>query len=88
MRKSILIANWKMNGSLHSNQALLVRMLAKLRPFRKTIDMAICPPFPYLFQVRDHGFTVCVGEAARDKKRLRVCTFPDHATGRGIRGAV
>ena len=53
MRKPILIANWKMNGSLHSNQALLVRMLAKLRPFRKTIDMAICPPFPYLFQVRD-----------------------------------
>ncbi len=53
MRKPILIANWKMNGSLHSNQALLVRMLAKFRPFRKTIDMAICPPFPYLFQVRD-----------------------------------
>jgi len=53
MRKPILIANWKMNGSLHSNQALLVRMLAKLRPFRKAVDMAICPPFPYLFQVRD-----------------------------------
>ncbi|KPP98991.1 triose-phosphate isomerase [Marinobacter sp. HL-58] len=53
MRKPILIANWKMNGSLHSNQALLVRILAKLRPLRKTIDMAICPPFPYLFQVRD-----------------------------------
>lgn len=53
MRKPILIANWKMNGSLHSNQALLVRMLSKLRPFRKTMDMAICPPFPYLFQVRD-----------------------------------
>lgn len=58
MRKPILIANWKMNGSLHSNQALLVRILAKLRPLRKTIDMAICPPFPYLFQVRDMlGYT-------------------------------
>lgn len=53
MRKPILIANWKMNGSMHANQALLVRMLARLRPFRKAIDMAICPPFPYLFQVRD-----------------------------------
>lgn len=53
MRKPILIANWKMNGSLHANQALLVRMLARFRPFRKAIDMAICPPFPYLFQVRD-----------------------------------
>ncbi|TGN41380.1 triose-phosphate isomerase [Marinobacter confluentis] len=53
MRKPILIANWKMNGSLHSNQALLTRMLAKLRPIRKTIDLVICPSFPYLFQVRD-----------------------------------
>ena len=53
MRKPILIGNWKMNGSLHSNQALIVRVLARIRPFCKTIDMAICPPFPYLFQVRD-----------------------------------
>jgi triosephosphate isomerase len=53
MRKPILIANWKMNGSLHSNQALVVRMLAKLRPIRKTVDLAICPAFPYLFQLRD-----------------------------------
>lgn len=58
MRKPILIGNWKMNGSLHSNQALLVRMLSKLRPLRKTLDMAVCPPFPYLFQVRDMlGYT-------------------------------
>ena len=53
MRKPILIANWKMNGNLHANQALMTKLLAKLRPFRKAIDMAICPPFPYLFQVRD-----------------------------------
>jgi triosephosphate isomerase len=53
MRKPILIANWKMNGSLESNQALLLRMLAKLRPLCKTVDLAICPSFPYLFQVRD-----------------------------------
>lgn len=53
MRKPILIANWKMNGSLHSNQALLVRMLAKLRTIRKAVDLAICPSYPYLFQVRD-----------------------------------
>lgn len=53
MRKPILIGNWKMNGSLHANQALMVRVLPRLRMFRKTIDLAVCPPFPYLFQVRD-----------------------------------
>jgi len=71
MRKPILIANWKMNGSLHSNQALLVRMLAKLRPFRKTIDMAICPPFPYLFQVRDLLGYTGIALGAQNASRAR-----------------
>lgn len=53
MRKPTLIGNWKMNGSLQSNQALMVRVLPKLRMFRKSIDLAVCPPSPYLFQVRD-----------------------------------
>lgn len=53
MRKPILIGNWKMNGSLQANQALMVRVLPRLRMFRKSIDLAVCPPFPYLFQVRD-----------------------------------
>ncbi|PSF11080.1 triose-phosphate isomerase [Marinobacter shengliensis] len=53
MRKPILIGNWKMNGSLQANQALMVRLLPRLRLFRRAIDLAICPPSPYLFQVRD-----------------------------------
>ncbi|WP_336367519.1 triose-phosphate isomerase [Marinobacter sp. C2H3] len=52
-RQPVLIGNWKMNGSLQSNQALLVRMLPRLRPFRDGIELAFCPPAPYLFQVRD-----------------------------------
>jgi triosephosphate isomerase len=53
MRKPVLIGNWKMNGSLQANQALMVRLLPRLRMFRKSIDFAVCPPLPYLFQVRD-----------------------------------
>ena len=53
MRKPILIGNWKMNGSLQANQALMVRVLPRLRMFRKSIDLAVCPPNTYLFQVRD-----------------------------------
>ncbi|MDX1755730.1 MAG: triose-phosphate isomerase [Marinobacter sp.] len=52
-RKPLLIANWKMNGSIEANQALLTRLLPKLRPLRPAIDVAVCPPSPYLFQVRD-----------------------------------
>lgn len=47
-----LIANWKMNGSLESNQALVHRLLPRLKACRG-IERAICPPFPYFFQVRD-----------------------------------
>ncbi|HBC34172.1 MAG TPA: triose-phosphate isomerase [Marinobacter adhaerens] len=53
MRKPILIGNWKMNGSLQANQALMVRVLPRLRMFRKSVDLVVCPPHPYLFQVRD-----------------------------------
>jgi triosephosphate isomerase len=53
MKKPILIGNWKMNGSLQANQALLMRVLPRLRLFHKAIDLAVCPPSPYLFQVRD-----------------------------------
>lgn len=53
MRKPVLIGNWKMNGSLQANQALMVRLMPRLRLFRKSIDLAVCPPLPYLFQVRD-----------------------------------
>lgn len=52
-RKPLLIANWKMNGSIEANQALINRLLPKLRSFRNAIDVAVCPPAPYLFQVRD-----------------------------------
>lgn len=53
MRKPILIGNWKMNGSLQANQSLMERVLPRLRMFRKSIDLVVCPPHPYLFQVRD-----------------------------------
>ena len=41
MRKPILIGNWKMNGSLQANQALLMRVLPRLRLFHKAIDLAV-----------------------------------------------
>jgi triosephosphate isomerase len=53
MRKPILIGNWKMNGSLQSNQALITRLLPRLRPLRRVVDIAVCPPMLYLFQIRD-----------------------------------
>jgi triosephosphate isomerase len=46
----MVVGNWKMNGSLAANDALLQQLLAELGAFQGA-DIAVCPPFPYLPQV-------------------------------------
>jgi triosephosphate isomerase len=52
MRGKLVVGNWKMNGGLASNAALLAALASgwKSRPDRR---MAVCVPFPYLGQARD-----------------------------------
>jgi len=51
-RGKLVVGNWKMNGGLAFNAALLVALLAGWRP-RTDRAMAVCVPFPYLGQARD-----------------------------------
>lgn len=48
MRKKFVAGNWKMNGSLAENAALL----AAIKPALVGIEVAVCVPFPYLAQVQ------------------------------------
>jgi len=48
MRKKLVAGNWKMNGSLAENAALL----AAIKPALAGIDAVVCVPFPYLAQVQ------------------------------------
>lgn len=48
MRKKLVAGNWKMNGSLADNAALL----AALKPALAGIDAVVCVPFPYLAQAQ------------------------------------
>ena len=52
MRGKLVVGNWKMNGGLASNAALLVALLAGWKP-RDDRDVAVCVPFPYLGPARD-----------------------------------
>jgi len=52
MRGKLVVGNWKMNGGLASNAALLVALLAGWQP-RADRSLAVCVPFPYLGQARD-----------------------------------
>ncbi|MCL2162614.1 MAG: triose-phosphate isomerase [Betaproteobacteria bacterium] len=46
MARKLVVGNWKLNGSLAANEALLAACEALAG-----VDMAVCVPFPYLAQV-------------------------------------
>ena len=51
MRKKLVVANWKMHGSLATNQQLLQDYIAALAPL-KQVETVVCVPYPYLAQAQ------------------------------------
>lgn len=51
MRRKLVVGNWKMHGSAETIRQLVPAVLSGL-PQLATTDVAICPPFVYLPQVR------------------------------------
>jgi triosephosphate isomerase len=49
MRSKLVAGNWKMNGNLASNQALLKALIPLLASVTRT-RCAVCVPYPYLAQ--------------------------------------
>jgi triosephosphate isomerase len=62
MRK-LIAGNWKMNGSLAANEALVKAMLDGLRSAAPSADMALCASAPYLGQLQGllQGSTIAWG---------------------------
>ncbi len=52
MRQSLVVGNWKMNGSIQSNQSLLEALKAGMATVKNS-EVAVCPPFIYLQQVSE-----------------------------------
>ena len=51
MRSKAVVGNWKLNGSLASNEALLAALLREI-PREGAAACAVCVPYPYLAQAR------------------------------------
>jgi triosephosphate isomerase (TIM) len=49
-RSRLVAGNWKMHGSRASNRALLEALAGQLDR-NSTVEVAVCPPYPYLEQV-------------------------------------
>lgn len=52
MRNYLVAGNWKMNGSRAATANLLDEIVAGFHG-PETVDMLVCPPFPYLTAARD-----------------------------------
>lgn len=50
MKKKLITGNWKMNGNLAANDALVKAIIAGLGA--QTCDVAVCVPAPYLAQLQ------------------------------------
>ncbi|MCB5189172.1 triose-phosphate isomerase [Methylobacillus arboreus] len=51
MRRKLVVGNWKMNGNLAQNQRLLEALVHGLKGVGH-VDIAVCVPYPYLFQAQ------------------------------------
>ena len=51
MRSKVVVGNWKLNGSVAGNEALLKALLGAI-PRNGAAGCAVCVPYPYLAQAR------------------------------------
>jgi triosephosphate isomerase len=65
MRGKLVVGNWKMNGGLAANAALLRALAAEWRavPGRQ---LAVCPPYPYLRQAQEMLAGTSIAWGAQD----------------------
>lgn len=74
MPKKLVVANWKMHGSLALNQQLLEAYIQKLSPL-KNIDVVVCVPYPYLAQAQSILQSTCVAWGAQNLSKEPVGAF-------------
>ncbi len=62
MRGYLVAGNWKMNGSTAANDALVAGIIANAPP-SESVELLVCPPFPYLSAVAEKlaGSRVALG---------------------------
>ncbi len=75
VRKPLVAGNWKMNGDIVSNERLFTALRAALeRASLSQVEVAVCPPYPYLGQAAAWLGDTGIAWGAQD-----VSAFPDGA---------
>ena len=73
--KPLIVANWKMNPVDSSDAAKLFGRVANEISSQKSVEVVLCPPFPFIFQLIAHEPDIQIG--AQD------CFWESPSTGGG-----
>jgi triosephosphate isomerase len=80
MRSKSVVGNWKLNGNLASNEALLRALLREI-PRQGTVACAVCVPAPYLAQARELLQGSGIGWGAQDVSRFDKGAYTGDVSG-------
>jgi triosephosphate isomerase len=81
MRAKVVVGNWKLNGSLAGNEALLQSLL-KETPRSGSAACAVCVPYPYLAQVQGLLRGSAIGWGGQDVSRFDQGAYTGEVSGR------
>ena len=80
MRSKAVVGNWKLNGSLAANEALLKALLREI-PRESPVACAVCVPSPYLAQARALLEGSGIGWGSQDVSRFDKGAYTGDVSG-------
>jgi triosephosphate isomerase len=83
MRSKVVVGNWKLNGSLAGNEALLKALLREI-PKDGSAACAVCVPYPYLAQARELLRGSPIGWGSQDCSRYDQGAYTGEVSGKMI----
>ena len=81
MRARLVVGNWKMNGGLAANAALLDRLATGWVSSGSDASLAVCVPFPYLAQARDRLAGTPIAWGAQDVSERAAGAYTGDVSG-------
>ena len=80
MRVKFVAGNWKMNGNLATNRALLGELVSNVGRIAG-VKIAVCPPFPYLAQVQQSLSGSGIGWGAQNLSQFDSGAYTGEVSG-------
>ena len=80
MRQSLVVGNWKMNGSIQSNQSLLDNLKQNIKKVQNA-QVSVCAPFVYLQQISELLKGTVIAWGAQDISNQKPGAFTGEVAG-------